>query len=76
MTNNNTFTNIEQTRNITFKRRNGCMMYTGTVVMEHEVRTVQDSIDVPDFNNCNESVDLHKIDKLNMYTLIVYVFIG
>lgn len=75
MTNNNTITNIEQTRNITFKRRNGCMMYTGTVVMKHEVRTAQDSIDVLDFNNCSGSADFHKTDKLNMYTLIVYVFI-
>jgi hypothetical protein len=75
MTNNNTFTIIEQTNNITFKHHNGCMVYTGIVEMEHGIRTTQDFIDALDSNNFGGTVDFHKTDKANTYTFVAYVYI-
>lgn len=75
MKNNNTFTIIEKTRNITFKRHNGCMVYTGTVEMEHGVRTTQDFIDALDPNNFGGSVDFRRTEEANVFTFIAYVYI-
>lgn len=75
MTNNNTFTIIEQTRNITFKRHNGCMVYTGIVYMEHGINTKEDFLNALDSNNFGGTVDFRKTDKANTYTFIAYVYI-
>ena len=75
MTNNNTFTIIEKTRNITFKRHNGCMVYTGIVYMEHGINTKEDFLNALDPNNFGGTVDFRKTDKPNTYTFNAYVYI-
>jgi hypothetical protein len=75
MTNNNTFTIIEQTRNIAIKYGSGNVIYTGIVEMEHGIKTAQDFIDALDCNNFGGSVNFRKTDKANTYTFIAYVYI-
>jgi hypothetical protein len=75
MTNNNTFTIIEKTRNNAIKRGCGTVVYTGTVVMEHGARATQEFIDALDCSNFGGSVDFRNTDKPNMYTFFACVYI-
>lgn len=70
----NTFTILTKTRNITFKRHNGCMVYTGTVYMEHGVESKEVFLNALDAHNYGGTVEFRRTAEPNVFTYTADVY--